>query len=211
MAKSIQEVLATAGSVPTAKIGDATNNFEVESDGSTMRNGNATMWDDLTGSLIARRLESTAGKLQYDYNDNAIIMQSGGSIANNTDRLIFNFQKPHGAKTDSVFRLHIHWEQVSANNIEFTLQYRIQNNGDAKNETWTTLTADSADNVFTYTSGTLNQITLLGDIPWNTSSISATCQFRVARTDVTTGDIKATFVDGHVERDNIGSRQEYIK
>lgn len=207
----LADVMNTAGAIPSAKFGSATDNFEIETDGSTMRNGSSTMWDDLTGSLIARRLESTTGKLQYDYAENCIEMESGGSIGTTADRLIFNFQKPHGAKTYSEFRLHIHWEQVSSNNIEFTLQYRIQNNGSAKTTAWTTVTVDNTNNKFPYTSGTINQITELVELDWSTSSLSATCQFRLARTDSTAGDINATFVDGHVERDNIGSRTEYVK
>jgi len=211
--ESIQDVLATAGSVPTAKFGGVDDNFEVESDGSTVRRGAATLWDDLAGSLIARRLESTVGRLNYDYDENAIVMQDDGNIGATADRLIFNFQKPHGAKVDSTFNLHIHWEQTEVGAVEFTLQYRIQSNGASKTTVWTEVVVDASTNsAFTYVSGTLNQITQLADIDWSSSSISATIQFRLARTDdIGLDDINATFVDGHVERDNIGSRQEYVK
>ena len=43
------------------------------------------------------------------------------------------------------------------------------------------------------------------------AGISATVQFRLARTDAVAGDIEATFVDAHIERDMIGSRTEFTK
>ena len=173
-------------------------------------------WDDLVGSLIARRLESTAGKLQYDYDENAIEMQRGGDISNNTDRLIFNFQKPHAMSDDApdnTMNLHIHWEQTDSNDKEFTVQYRIQDNGQLKTTTWTEVivTANTTTNVFTYTSGTLNQITPLAQIDLSSHGISATVQFRLARTDSETGDILATFVDAHIPYNQLGSRQEFVK
>ncbi len=199
-------------SLESIKVGDSTNYTEIEDDGTIVSRGDATVWDDLVGSLVARRLESTTGKLQYNYAENSIEMQSGGSITNTADRLISNLQKPHGAKVDSEMRLHIHWEQKSSNTIEFTTQYRIQQNGKNKNTTWTTITRTStANSVFTYTSGTLNQITLLAEIDLSGAPLSSTVQLRVARTDSTAGSIEATFIDAHIEYDMNGSRQEYVK
>jgi hypothetical protein len=43
------------------------------------------------------------------------------------------------------------------------------------------------------------------------ASLSATVEFRLARTDNTTQDIEATFVDAHVAADTAGSRQEFVK
>lgn len=208
----LNNILSTAGAVPNAKFGGITDHIEIEQDGTLVCKGDSTLWDDLVSSLIARRLESTVGTLQYNYDENSITMSPNGSISNSADRLIVNFQKPHGAKTDSLFHLHIHWEQVSTNDVQFTIQYRIQSNGESKTTAWTeVVTNSSAGNKFTYTSGTLNQITEISEIDWSGATISSTLQVRLVRTDSTTGDIEATFVDGHVERDGFGSRQEYIK
>ncbi len=212
MAIEITNVLDTAGAIPTAKFGGVNDHTEFEEDGTLVARGSATLWDDLTGSLIARRLESTSGRLQYDYSENAIIMQDNGTLGNTADSLIFNFQKPHGAKVDSEMRLHIHWEQTSNEAIVFDGRYRIQNNNAAKTTTWTTFQATMANNVFPYVSGTLNQITSLVAVDMSTSSISCTIEFQLARTDdVGNDDILAIFVDAHIERDNNGSREEYVK
>jgi len=173
-------------------------------------------WDDLANSLIARRLESTQGTLQYNYDESCITMQPGGAIDDDRDRLIFNIQKPHGmcnAAGSCTFNLHIHWEQPDDTDREFTVQYRVQENNALKNTTWTTAVVSSNDNnVFDYTSGTLNQITKLVDIDLSAVSLSSTVQFRLARTDSETGDINAVFVDVHVPYiQGRGSREEFIQ
>lgn len=171
------------------------------------------MWDDLTGSLIAHRLESTAGKLQYDYAENRIEMQSGGTLGTAADTLVFNFQWPHGAYPTGEMRLHVHWEQPDAQAYVFSGRYRIQNNGDARTTAWTnfTSTVGSGNDKYTYSSGTMNQITDLVQIPMTGIGISATVQFQLARTDSLTGSIYATFVDAHIPYNSAGSHQEFVK
>jgi len=196
----------------TAQFGSEANNTFIEEDGSVKWNGDATTWDDIVGSLIGRRLSSTAGRLDYDYNENSIKMQNNGNIGNENDRLMFSYQYPHAAKEDGEMRLHIHWEQTNNVDKEFTLQYRIQSNGSAKTTAWQTVViSTAANNIFTYISGTLNQITELEQIDMTGAGISSTVQFRLARTDSESGDVHATFVDAHIERDRIGSRQEYVR
>lgn len=41
--------------------------------------------------------------------------------------------------------------------------------------------------------------------------ISAQIQFRLTRSDANGGTIHSTFVDGHYERDTLGSNEEYVK
>ena len=198
----------------TLKAGDVSggNYFEVEADGTEKKNGDATVWDDVVNSLIGKRLFSVIGTIDYDYDENAIIMQSGGDISDQNDRVIFNLQYPHAAITNGQMRLHMHWNQENATQREFTVQYRIQSNGDNIITSWTTAISNSADDsVFTYTSGTINQITELVAVDMTDAGISATVQFRLARTDSTDGNISVTFVDAHVEFDTDGSRGEYSK
>ena len=196
------------------KIGNvsAGNYAEFEPDGTLALRGDATVWDDLVGSLVGRQLSSTAGKVDYNWAENSITMQPGGNIATINDLLIFNYQKPHGVKTISNIDMHIHWEQPNSNKVEWTIDYRIQDNSTAKTTAWTRVTANSDDDSkFAYVSGTLNQITELAVVNLSAVNISSTVQFRVARTDATATNIEATFVDAHVERDMYGSRQEYVK
>ena len=193
------------------------NYAEFESDWTLHSVWDATTWDDIIGNLVASRLESTVWKLQYNYEENTITMESGGNPAVISDRLIFNFQHPHRAvQSDwSVIaeqHMHIHWKQDNANVITWQLDYRTQKNGEAWDPTWTALTSSSdTDSAFPYVSWSINQITNLGiiQIPWN--SLSATVQYRLTRTDVTGLDVEAIFVDAHVKFDTMWSRQQFIK
>jgi len=188
------------------------NFFEVESDGTWVNHGDSTTWDDIVQSLVASRLESVVGKLKYNYDNNSITMESGGLITNSIDRLIMNSQYPHAAIIDGEMQLHIHWEQTDAVAREFTVEYRIQKNGQDKTTAWTQVVINSnTNNVFSYSSGTLMQITNLVNVDMTDAGISATVQFRIARTDVVLGDIEAHFVDSHVERDMNGSREPFVK
>lgn len=173
-------------------------------------------WDDLVGSLIARRLESIQGSLNYNYEENSITMQSGGDISDRNDRLIFNFQKPHAMSNtapNNTMDLHIHWEQPDAAIREFTVQYRVQENGQPKTTAWTTVVvlANDTNNAFIYSTGTANQITKLVNIDLSSYALSSTVQFRLTRSDSVGGDIEATFVDAHIPYDQLGSRQKYVK
>ena len=193
--------------------GSATGRTTFDSDGQVKATGEATQWDDLVGDVISKKLSSTTGKLDYNWTENSMKFQSGGSISTAADRLTWNVQKMHKVKEDSQLYYHIHYEQSDATIREFTMQYRIQGNGEAKTTEWTQISAVTEENnlVFPYTSGTLNQILKFDPIDWSEVGISSTVNFRLARTDSESGDVYVSFVDGHVEIDSWGSNQEYIK
>lgn len=193
-------------------IGSNTNRTKFEVDGSIVNEGDSTTWEDIQTSLIGRRLYSAAGSIDYDYDENAIEFSQNGDINSINDVVGWSIQYPHKAKVDSEFRVHIHWEQTSTNDIEWSLKYRVQDNGSVKTTTWTTVVVSSlANNVFTYTSGTLNQITPLVEIDMTGYSISSILQFQLTRSDSTGGTVLGTFVDAHYEADTLGSRSEFIK
>jgi len=210
-----QEIDAAGNAViVTAEMGDKDggNYTEVEADGTTQAKGDATCWDDVVISLIGRRLYTNQGTVDYNYSENAIVFSDGGDIDDDNDCVIWNLQLPHAAKIDSSCYPHIHFEQTSSDNVEFTVRYRIQDNGATKTTAWTTLTADVAnDSVFEYTSGTLNQIMQLAAINLTGCAISSTIQFRMTRTDSEGGTVNVTFTDTHFEFDMLGSRQQYVK
>lgn len=170
-------------------------------------------WDDLANSLIGRRLTSNRGTVDYNYEENAIAFSANGDITNINDCVIWNLQKPHGARSDSTLNMHVHYEQVDANDREFTLWYRIQDNSQIKTTAWTEVIASTnSNNVFDYVSGTLNQICSLSSIDWSVANLSSTVQFRMTRSDSVSGIVLVTFTDGHVAFDqDRGSRQEFVK
>lgn len=181
--------------------------------------GDATVYDDKAYQLIGRRLSSSVGRVDYDWNEQAVIFQNNGDIANINDLVGINAEYPHEAKEDGKIYPHLHWWQTSATDaIVFTLAYRIQKNGSAKETTWTQMTAEAlTDSVLPYTSGTMNQITKFKDasnnyyIDLNDMGLSATIQFRLTRTDSVSGDVSGIFFDFHYEKETLGSRQEFVR
>lgn len=185
-----------------------------KTDGSLRLKGTSSVWKDMIADLFGRRLHSTAGKLDYDYNENALKFQSGGNINTINDRVGGNLEINHEYKigTSITFKPHFHWFQSNANENVMTLRYRLQRNGQAKNTTWTTITStvNSTNNAYTYSSGTINQITKFPDITL-TCDVSDTIQFQLARTDSNGGDMYIYFLDVHGEIDSMGSEEEFAK
>jgi len=200
---------------PQIKVGDVNGgNFaEFEADGTLRYRGDSTIWDDVVGSLYGRRLYSTTGTIKYNEDEIAIEMEDGGDITNKNDRLIFALQYPHRSKPTGIFALHIHWEQINNDKIEFTTEYRVQSNFKPKTTNWTRVIRNSDDDsVGVYDdSGNFNQITRLAEIDMAGAGISATVDFRVTRSDNLTPVILAKFIDAHYEIDSDGSHEEYIK
>ena len=212
MSLELRDILNTPGAIRSAKLGGVFNHTEVEEDGTVKSRGDATVWEDIQASLIGRRLFSNIGTIDYYYEENALRMDHDGDINDQNDRIIFSKQKPHGAADDSPFNLHIHWEQTDAVSREFTIQYRLQDNGVAKTVAWTEVIVDTnTNNIYPYTSGTLNQITNLVSIDTTGHSLSTVLQVRLTRSDSVAGNIFATFVDAHVKMDMNGSAEEYVK
>jgi hypothetical protein len=101
------------------------------------------------------------------------------------------------------------------------IQYRWQKNGAAKVTSWTSVKYVS--HAFTYTSGTLNQITTFGALsPPVSTGVSVVLQLRLLRdgdndstlftgADPLTGNVSAMFFDTHIEVDMLGSHEQYTK
>lgn len=201
---------------------DTYSNNEVDEAIDKVRNNTPAVitwgWDDLTNSIVGKNLTGVVGKVDTNWEESAIIFQHGGSLSAVNDRITMNLQKMHSVKADSELRLHVHWEQDSADAVIWSVQYRIQGNGAAKTTAWSTpenFTSNSTNNVFPYTSGTLNQITELAKIDWSAVILSSTVQIRVARTDAVDktadGHVLVTFIDAHAQFDQNGSIDEYSK
>ena len=115
---------------------------------------------------------------------------------------------------------HIHFEQANNNVPNFLFYYRWQKNGGAKTTAWSPLKCNTP--VFTYVSGTLNQIAngvaISAPVGYGISDI---LQFRLCRdttnasglfgADPYTGTVSVTAADIHLRLDTIGSRTEYNK
>lgn len=202
------------------KIGDVANgNYtEFELDGTMKLNGNATVFDDLTGDIT--RTKTAGSRVTINDVENTVDFTSA---AITTDYLFLNYQTSHKMKLGSNIYPHIHWEQASANTPNWLIQYRWQKQGQAKTTAWTNYKCTSAANAFTYVSGTLNQISYGAALtPPVGYALSDIIEIRVIRdtnntstlfagADPYSGTVSITAVDIHYEQDTLGSRQEYVK
>jgi len=210
--------------------GDAINKVELNKTQGKRYHGTSTVWKDMIGDLFGKRLLSTAGKVDYDYENNCIDFASGGSIGTTNDRIGANLEINHELMVGSsiVFYPHIHWFQevvshtpdvLDTTAYELTVRWRIVRNSYGINLTtpaWNTLTITSgSDNVFdaTNVSGEeyIGQITRTNSNITVDCGISDTLQFQIARTDSLGGTMKVYFFDVHGAVDSDGSDGELSK
>jgi hypothetical protein len=204
----------------TARFGDVLggNYTEIEPDGTIVGKGSATTFRDelndalsiqQTGPGVSKNL--TEGTLDFttaaDLNDYGIV-----NVQFNHDRLINSKVYPH-----------IHWFQSSVGSPNWLIRYRLQNTNTLKTTAWTNYRCN--ENVFTYTSGVLNQIShgFPNDVGiLINGSVSDILQVRVIRdvanasgvfvgTDPFVGIGQLLSFDIHVECDTLGSRGIYSK
>lgn len=199
-------------------LGGVTNGLSITSGGVVALNGSATVFDDLTAQLIGLRLESPSSHIVTNAAEGTLEFKTSCNL---TDYVIAEPQLSHKWKLGSVIYPHLHWEQTSATIPNWLIQYRWQKQGLAKTTSWTSQKYDA--HVFTYTSGTLNQITSMGDItPPVGYGLSDFVDFRILRDVANTSglfagaDGLATSVyakgfDFHMETDSLGSNDEFTK
>jgi len=204
----------------------ASNEVEIGDNGIRVYN-KATMWKDMVFDLFSKRINGTTGKVDYDWSNNAIKFQPGGSFSNTVDRIQGNQEINHEflVGDNIVFRPHIHWFQpVSSDVLDttarvFDLKWRIVRNNYGINlgtPDWTTIstttgtTNDIFDNTNINGEDYFGQITRFPDITVN-CSISDTIQMQMIRSDALSGDTLVYFFDLHGEVDSLGSDAEITK
>ena len=201
----------------TARFGDSTTNYtQFEADGTMKMVGNATVYDDLTGDIT--RTKTVGIRVTLNDTENTIDFNNACTLS---DYLFLNYQMSHKWEAGSTLFPHIHYEQSNNNIPNFLFQYRWQRQGQAKTTAWTNAICNV--NVFTYTSGTLNQIADSVSItPPTNYGMSDIIEFRIIRdtanasglfagADTYTGTVSITSVDIHYKMDTLGSRTEYTK
>jgi len=193
------------------------SNFVVQSDGTPRLDGPATVWDDVKFDALS--LKQSGSGISVNTTEGTVDYTTGADVS---DFLIVSPQFPHAMKAGSTVYPHIHWTQVQGNVPNFAIQYRWQINGTTKTTAWTALKCNTA--VFTYVSGTLNQIcsTASGITPPAGYGISDILQMRIIRdtknelslsyaADPYTATVGVLSVDVHCELDSFGSATQFAK
>lgn len=182
-------------------------------------------WSDLSSSAVGSRIDTGTGRLAYDYFNGGINFKNNARYPE--EPLCISLQFPHGIYlgTGAVLKAHFHWYQSQVATPNFLFGYKkVKKNTSITIETdfsnYTFFIPDS--NVFTYTSGTLYQITRFGEIDITDMTLSDTFDivfFRdtanasglFAGVDPVATDAIMKYIDCHAQWDSIGSGNEYSK
>lgn len=149
---------------------------------------------------------TAGGKPDYDYTNCGYLFPQNDA----SEILVVRAQMPHGWKQGSAIYPHVHWRQKANAAAVFKIDYKWYNNGDAEPSEWTTLPLDTYS--YTYTSGTLGQISYSEPIDGTGKTISSILLIKLYREDNTyTGDALVDDFDIHLLMDSVGSNYEYVK
>ena len=179
----------------------------------------STVFDDIKFPFFGRRIDTAAGHLDYDVTELGINFDDS-SRYNDEDQVAIIAQIQHNWKQGSDLRPHIHWVQNQNAVPNILMKYRITENGGSVGS-WNLVPINGS--VFTYTSGTLMQISEFAHIDMSAiDSVSCIIDIKIYRdtantsgefagADSYTGDALLKEFDFHYEKDMNGSRHEYIK
>lgn len=200
-------------------IGDDTNRAIFDADGYLHFEGTARGWrDELQPLISSAAVVTPSNDIIRNSAEGSLTFKTSARFP--TDYVGTEHQLNHDWDAGTNIHPHLHWWQISANYPNWLLQYRWQKMGAAKTTSWTT--AVVAEHVFTYTSGTLNQISEFTEItpPEGYGEVSDIVQYKIFRdvTNVSTvfagadpesSDVDALNFDSHIRIDSLGSDEEY--
>lgn len=188
-------------------------------------NPKQVVYNDLIQPLIAANLNTAAGKLVYNFPKKGVDIKDSTDITNDDHKIHFAYQITHDIKLNGIAHPHVHWFQNSAAVPNLWYRWRYWRNGQPVGA-WTS--EKLADNIFTYTSGEIIQISrAMIDIDFSLASggqlnVSDFLDIEFTRdisnasglfagTDPVVGDVTIRAFDPHVQVDSNGSINEYNK
>lgn len=176
------------------------------------------MWEDLRFPMIGENAYTAGGRIDYDFDEVALSFQDNARYPE--DPAVASAQFSHGWVEGTDVEAHLHWLQTSDDDPNWLLQYRYLGNGQAPTA-WQLVVPD-VPRAFTYTAGTLCQITAWPTIAMAGYAISDTVQFRIFRdvvntstlfggSDLYVGNALSIEFDVHYLKNSFGSTSEQMK
>ena len=174
-------------------------------------------WDDLKFPATGLNLDSAATRYSVDTTELGTSFHSDARYTN--EQLGMVVQLPHAWKEGTILKPHIHWIQNQAAVPNWLMAYRVYNNGEVPGA----FSFSMIDNtVFTYTSGSICQISGFPDIDMYGLTISSIIDIKLWRDTANTSTLFAGAdpvatdallkeYDIHYQLDSNGSVQEYVK
>lgn len=170
------------------------------------------VWDDFSFPVTNLKINPATSKPDYDQDENEFLFD-----ANSTERVVGSAITSHKFKLGfegMTWRPHIHWIQENAGRVLWQLEYKIWA-ANTLEPIWTTIL--STDDLFSYNSSSLHQITIFPYIDASTfNSTAYIVKVRVSRLgdhilDTYSGDARFEAFDIHVPIDSVGSKQVFNK
>jgi len=178
-----------------------------------------TTWDDLRFPVFGRYIDIIAGHLDYDAVELGVAFDDS-SRYNDADQVAIIAQMTHRWKSGTALQPHVHWMQSAAAVPNMLLKYRTYSNGDTPSA-WTL--AATTGQAFTYTAGSILQVSSWPEIDTTGLGISAFIDIKIYRdtantstefagADPLTGDWLMKDFDLHFEIDQpSGSSEQWLK
>lgn len=163
-------------------------------------------YDDIVFEATPTRINPTTSKPDYDYTNNGFLFPRNDT----SEKVSFTVQLPHRWKEGTNVYPHIHIRQNQALQCVFKVDYQWYNLGEAIPVAQTHILNSYA---VPYTSGTISQV-VKNDTPLSGvgKKISSFLKVTLYRDDnVYVGDVFVDQFDIHIQVDNLGSAQQFIK
>lgn len=187
-------------------LGNVTNEIILDTTSHLKFTGTQTYWDDITFPATQLKSVGVADKPDFDKTNLGLLFPQNDT----TESVGLICHIPHGVTWNSKLYPHVHYIQTGANAVTWGIKYMLIRGGVVVPSTWTVDYA--TDRVFTYTSGSIEQISSFNPIQLPSSFLSPSLLVILYRKDnTTTGDVRLIQFDIHCEFDMLGSRQEFIK
>lgn len=194
----------------TQMVFDGSGGFWLADDGMT--------WDDLRFPFFGQQLDSSAGRIDYNYAENSIDYAANARY--DEEKVCFTPEMPHKWYEESAIHPHLHWLQEEDEDPNWLLRTRILKSGIAPGA-WS-LSIPSTQRVHSYSSGTLTQMTLWPSIDMTGYLIETIVDFQVFRDTANTSGLfsgsdnysaaaKAKIFDVHYLIDSFGSQDIFVK
>lgn len=136
----------------------------------------APRWDDLRFPTTGDRLDSASTRYSFDSTELGVTFDNDSRYPN--EQLSNIVQIPHAWREQSGIRPHIHWIQNQSAIPNWLMAYRVYNN----NETPGTFTEVAlSSTVFTYTTGSIVQISSFPEIDMTGMSLSCFVDIKIWR------------------------------
>lgn len=177
-------------------------------------------WDDISTQVTGRQLDSSSGRINYNFATGAIDYQDNARYPDENVGGVM--QMKHRWRSGSSLHPHIHWNQNQDAVPNWLLAVKKAQNGAAVPGSFD-LYAPSNGNVYTYPgSGSIVQITSFPELDMSGITLSGWVDYFLYRdtgndsglfagTDPYTGDASLRELDFHFSGDTIGSVSPFSK